>query len=952
MKKPIKILNSLIALGLTATLILVPTSCAEERLDAPAGFQVSEDYLLTWDLVEDARIYTIEIVSVATGEAVQDTSRQESYPLASLSEGDYEIRIMATGGNQNSLTSDWSEVYSFHKGYETGCLYRLINNSSEYEIYNIGTASGTIVIEDEYRGKPVTQIADRALGSSRLEEVTIGNNVRSIGVSAFGNSTLLTTVYMPDSVTQLGESVFQGCSSLSSVRLSASLTEIPEAMFAYCTSLTEIELGDQITSVGALAFYGSGLTEIVLPDSVTTIAENAFSQSQVVNVEFGDGLNTIDDYAFYRCRELQSVNFGESGNMESIGGYAFSECTSLTSVSVPEGVTELGRGTFFKSTALAEVELPDSLVSVGAGSFSQTQIYHSQEPEGFIYVGNWLIDCTEEMKNTLTVITADTFREDTVGIADQALMNCPLLERVTLSDNIRRLGDYSFYSNSKLTAFLASQGRLETIGEYAFYNCGVLSNVQFGKTLTSIGSYAFYQCKMLNNNAFSNLLVPDSVTHIGTYAFNGTALWNQPDESGVVYAGNWVVGYNDLKSNIISLNENLVGVADYAFYGCETLENINGLNRAQYIGRGAFYGCSRLASVRFNRNLKSIEEYTFYKCYALFSLGDLPSRLSYVGRYAFYQCQSLNEVDFSGCEVSSIGSHAFFGCTNLQKLDLGDSLQKLDKYAFYGCSGLQSLTLPDSLETMGERAFAMCTLLTTLEIGTGLKEIGAYAFRSCSSLQEVRIPGTVETIGNYAFCESGVKKVVLENGVKNIGDYSFYKCVNLKEISFPESLVSIGDFAFRSCGLTSVVLYDGVTSVGAHAFYGCTKLTLYMESGSDAAAAWNVQWNSSFRPIVWESKLSSDGTYVVSVTAGPESVENAYALYGVSAPEREGYTFVGWALTPGATQADYGVREIADVASGTVLYTVWEKEPEIPEDQTPEEPSTEIPPVDPSEPME
>ena len=46
--------------------------------------------------------------------------------------GDYEIRIKAIGGKDDE-ESDWSETYYFYRAYETGCLYRLVNNS-EYEI--------------------------------------------------------------------------------------------------------------------------------------------------------------------------------------------------------------------------------------------------------------------------------------------------------------------------------------------------------------------------------------------------------------------------------------------------------------------------------------------------------------------------------------------------------------------------------------------------------------------------------------------------------------------------------------------------------------------------------------------------------------------------------------------------------------------------------------------------
>ncbi|MFQ7079372.1 MAG: leucine-rich repeat domain-containing protein [Christensenellaceae bacterium] len=129
---------------------------------------------------------------------------------------------------------------------------------------------------------------------------------------------------------------------------------------------------------------------------------------------------------------------------------------------------------------------------------------------------------------------------------------------------------------------------------------------------------------MKNNEVVS--LIPDSVTSIGSDAFKETGLWDSPDDSGVVYAGNWVVGFNGSNLGSISLKKETAGIADYAFYRCTTLETVSGLANAKYIGRGAFYGCTALATVTLNRNLKTIEDYTFYKCSSLFSIG-LPATL-------------------------------------------------------------------------------------------------------------------------------------------------------------------------------------------------------------------------------------------------------------------------------------------------------------------------------------
>ena len=192
----------------------------------------------------------------------------------------------------------------------------------------------------------------------------------------------------------------------------------------------------------------------------------------------------------------------------------------------------------------------------------------------------------------------------------------------------------------------------------------------------------------------------------------------------------------------------------------------------------------------------------------------------------------------------------------------------------------------------------------------------------------------MKEIGDYAFFQcSGIRTLTFGNGVETIGDYAFYGLTEIETLLFPESLLYIGDFAFRNAnGLTSVVLYGTVEYVGSHAFYGNKALTVYIASGEEISENWSTRWNSSFRPVVWNCTLSVDRSYVVSVT-----VENPFALGGISAPVREGYTFVGWSLTPGGTTVAYSARALATAPAGTTVYSIWERTPETPE--TPEDPS-------------
>ena len=55
------------------------------------------------------------------------------------------------------------------------------------------------------------------------------------------------------------------------------------------------------------------------------------------------------------------------------------------------------------------------------------------------------------------------------------------------------------------------------------------------------------------------------------------------------------------------------------------------------------------------------------------------------------------------------------------------------------------------------------------------------------------------------------------------------------------------------------------------------------------------------------------------------NVTNAPATGGISAPERSGYTFLGWATSEGGSVV-YTAADIASVANGTTLYAVWQEQ--------------------------
>ncbi len=965
-----RVLRIVAAALVAVTLVFSLAACAKEKLAAPTELTINYDYVASWSKIDDARKYEIKITETETQtEKPLVYSNKASYDFSSLTAGTYRIFIRSVAGDEKHTDSEWSAPLEFTRDPETGCTYTLINNGAAYEITKCSApASDDIIIEDIYRGKPVVSIAVGAFKGARIKSITVGKNVTSIGDNAFYNAVSLEKAVLPEGLTYLGAKAFLGCRELKEVNIPKGITVINESTFAYCYALTSVTLHDNVTVLDFGAFQSCrSFTNMVIPDSVTTIGENCFSSAEKLeSVKIGKGITSMGDYAFYGCSALKTIEFADDSTLTAFGKGTFAS-TGFDSFTVPEGITDIGDSCFANAASLATVTIPDSVTHVGQNAFYRTKLYDdaidyeknkpkdASKDEVFLYADKWLIayangiEKTDEEGNVtgaLTTLNSKNLRSDTVGIADYTFSGMKMLESVWATDNLKYVGNCAFQRCEKLQEVHIPYA--VEIGKYSFFRCSSLLIVDFtyndaGKSnLKRIGSYAFYDCSEVGLNAV-NKMVPSSVESIGGMAFKNTLSWEQATSDGVVYVGSWIVGYTTLTSTSVDIAPKTVGIADYAFDKCESLQSISGLaTEISYIGRGAFKECGNLVAVTMKSTVSEVKPYTFYKCESLYQV-DFALDTKTIGEYAFYGCINLMGVDFTDCtDLESVGDYAFFGCNKIRTLKLNYGLKTIGNYAFanrnpYKAEGsdislsrsndvLTEIIIPDGVTDIGENAFANYSKATKIQLGVNVKNIGRYAFKNCTAIEEITIPDGVTVIGKSVFYkDSAVTKVNLGNDIEEIGEYAFFGMENVEKLILPQGVKSIGKYAFlRWKAVKSVVLSKDIETIGDHAFNACNSATFYTDAQS-IMPKWSKYWNSSYRPVVWNCTLSEDKTYVVSVTIDENGISNPLAKGGISAPEREGYTFVGWTTQENSTEVEFSAEDLGKVEKGVTVYAIWEK---------------------------
>ncbi|MGM9912823.1 leucine-rich repeat protein [Floccifex sp.] len=264
-------------------------------------------------------------------------------------------------------------------------------------------ASYRTMIKEVHIGSGVTSLSDYAFyGCERLTVVEFGKDsqLQVIGGSVFYGCKTLPEIELPEKVSTIYGNTFAHCSKLSSVYLPESISYMSSSVYnksykvvlsvgydSYAKSYAEknnikyterkvVELGSgkcgtsvswKLTSDGILNITGNGA--MASYKTAESLPWNSYRNViKVVNI--GAGVTTISDYAFYRCSNLEEVNFATQSVLNTIGGSSFYRCSSLTSVTLPNFVKTIHGNAFAKCENLKSVSVPKYINYISNSAFT------------------------------------------------------------------------------------------------------------------------------------------------------------------------------------------------------------------------------------------------------------------------------------------------------------------------------------------------------------------------------------------------------------------------------------------------------------------------------------------------------------------------------------------------------------------------------------------------------
>jgi len=679
----------------------------------------------------------------------------------------------------------------------------------------------------------------KTIFGSQVDEFIIGNNVTSIGDYAFYNCTNLTSVTIGNGVTTIGSFAFEGCSGLTSVtcwaknvptmgssvffnvpQSSATLYVPASAFGAYKAAKywknfgTILPVGD--AGVIATGNCGENLNYVLTSDFTLTISGTGdmtdYSYVSVApwdsykdiikSVVVEDGVTSIGNSAFNGCAGLTSVTI--SNSVTRIGGFAFESCTGLTSFTIPDGVTTIEDYTFRRCSSLTSVTIPESVTQIGNFVFAWCTSLPS------ITIPNSVKSIGYDTFSQCTGLTSFCLPRSVTEIGSGILIGCPGLTSIIVEE-----GNPVYDSRNGCNAIIEKSSAKLIAG---------CKNTEVPEDVTSIGVYAFNGCIGL-----TSIILPESVTKIGDYAFcdcsgltSLTCLAEEVDIAGDAFKR--------------------VSLSDVTLYVPRSVVS-NYKSSEHWSKFGTILGIDIPAtSITLNETEKSINQAGQYQLNATILPRTAVQTVTWTSSNP-----TVATVDENGLVTAQSVGTTKVTATTTDGTNLSASCEvtvtdviisgKCGENVNYELHADMRLVISGT-GAMYDESFTPWynyrNTIETIEIEEGVTSIGQYAFNGCSGLKSVTIPNSVTSIGEgaFAYC-TGLSSVAFGNGVMTIGRYAFEGCSGLTSITIPNSVTTIGDNAFRNCsGLTSVTIPKSVTSIGAWAFNGWFFETITVEDGN------------------------------------------------------------------------------------------------------------------------
>jgi len=359
-------------------------------------------------------------------------------------------------------------------------------------------------------------------------------------------------------------------------------------------------------------------------------------------------------------------------------------------------------------------------------------------------------------------------------------------------------------------------------------------------TITEIYDDAFSELATGVSNNITSVIIPATVTTIGTSAFRSIAI-SGPDTTMSVLTSVIFDGVSQCTSigeaafllsgiSSITIPASVTIIGDWCFYNTPNLSNVTFIASTNWatgitIGASAFLSHIAVAlTTVFIKDGQKINgtAYSTGSSYTLAGSPSVPFKSYVIDGYGVFNPVNYTNAGSPPYAVlsgwTSIGNAAFQE-TAITSITIPASVTSIENVAFYGCTSLASVSFAagSELATIGNYAF-LNTAITSIEIPASVNSIGDIAFWGCTRLASVTFAAdsVLDTIGFQAFeNNTGLTSITIPASVDSIGNKAFYGCASLASVTFAadSELATIGTQVFTNSGLNSLTIPQSLLTI-------------------------------------------------------------------------------------------------------------------------------------------
>ena len=380
---------------------------------------------------------------------------------------------------------------------------------------------------------------------------------------------------------------------------------------------------------------------------------------------------------------------------------------------------------------------------------------------------------------------------------------------------------------------------------------------------------------------------------------------------------------------------NLNELGERSFSGCSNIEELDLSNsKLTSIPEGAFAYCKNLKTIKLPSTITSIGDEAFYNCQSLTNIEGLDKcNLKSIGSAAFSNCKALENLDFSQSTFTNVPSKAFNGCSALAKITLPNTLTTIGGYAFYACYGIPQLDLSNTaLTTLENYALYQMRETTKFSLPDSISSIGTHAFSVSTSNGAVPtiLPASLKDKVNYKdaatspwlnrkvmFTDENVKTIHFYGNGATIGDTEPMFVSEGSKVTLPSCGFSKTNYIFKGWNTKA----DGTgESYKPNATLTTIPSKLYAQWAKTSYKV-NLVYTGGTIKI---NGVNHTNSYTMTCTF--KNASTTYSLPTTSQVMRTGYKFVAWYDNEECT-GKILTKITIDNISDMTLYAKWRVDP-------------------------